>query len=193
MKTVTIQTQVKNFSRYPIDLVWENAKDLEHVGFLHGNTNKFFKLLHVEPDPSGRHEYGMMVFRTLRRFHFLSFGTFGFRKIISKYNLYQMEYIPLIGMTIALNSVLKPNPDPEFPTLMLDEVVLELPRPLAFLGHYMARGLQRHTSIQCAEDEPFRARRQLLQSRKINFPFSIFNLSQWHELTSKFTEKPVTE
>jgi hypothetical protein len=183
-----IHTQVENLSRYPVDIVWENAKDLEHVGFLHGRTNKFFNLLHVEQDPTGAHEYSLMIFRTLRRFHFLSFDTFGFRKIVSRYNIHQMEYIPILRTTIALNSVLRPNPDPKFPTLMIDEVVMEVPFFLAPFKNYLIRALKRHTAIQCSEDEPFRERRQLLKEKGIHFPFSIFNPSQFSHLTQKFKE-----
>lgn len=185
MKT-SFQTQIKNYSRYPIEAVWENAKDLEHVAYLHSRTNKAFHLLYAGKFSEREHEYDIMVYRTRRRFHLFSFETFGFRKIVGPYNIHQLEYIPFLGITSALNSLLYRNPDPEFPTVMVDEVIWEGPRWFAPLKKYLIGALQRHTRIQCAEDEPFRQRRQELKQREIRLPFSIFNRSQLDRLSERF-------
>ncbi len=189
MKKTLLQTEVKNFSRHAIDFVWENAKDLEHVAFLHANTNKAFKLLFVGSSKKSDHEYDVMVYRTKRRFYFLSFETFGFRKIVDTYQIHQIEYIPLLGITSALNSLLFRTSESNYPTLMLDEVVMEMPFWLAPLKPYFSRALKRHTAIQCSEDEPFRERRSVLKNRGIELPFSIFNQTQYSELTSLFSAK----
>ncbi len=194
MRKSQLHTEVRNYSRYSIDLVWDNAKDLEHVAYLHSNTNKEFKLLYVGQDPTGKHEYDVMIYRTKRRFYFLNFETFGFRRIMSKYQIHQLEYIPLLGITTALNSLLYRTNESEHPTLMLDEVIMEMPMFLAPLKGYFAHALKRHTTIQCSEDEPFRARRLQLKEKNIFFPFSIFNKSQWSELTSQFSASlPIAE
>jgi hypothetical protein len=184
----TLHTTVRNYSRFPIDIVWENAKDLEHVAFLHAKTNKAFYLLHVGKEPGSNFEYDIMIYRTVRRFFFLTFHTFGFRKIVSQYQIPQMEYVPLLGMTTALNSMLISTTNHETPTLLLDEIVMEVPRHLRFLKNYLVKALQRHTAIQCREDEPFRERRALLKAKDIKLPFSIFSESQWTELCGQFKE-----
>lgn len=192
MKKCIIHIKVENKSRHSVETVWENAKDLEHVGYLHSRTNKFFQLMHVEMNKAAPLEYTLMIFRTLRRFHFLSFDTFGFRKIMAPYNLYQLEYIPLLRTTIALNSIVKPSSDPEFPTILLDEVIMEVPKIMGGLKTYFTNALKRHTAIQCSEDEPYRERRTLLKQKRLSFPFSVLNLGQWADLTSHFTERPNT-
>lgn len=185
MKT-HFRAEIRNYSRYPIDLVWENAKDLEHVAFLHSRTNKEFHLLFAGKLSEREHEYDMLVYRTRRRFHFLSFETFGFRKIVDRYNIHQLEYIPLLGITSSLNSLLFKNESAEFPTVMVDEVVWEVPKIYAPLKNYLIGALRRHTKIQCQEDEPFRARRQELEQRGIRLPLSIFNRSKLDELSGLF-------
>lgn len=190
MKKISFRTVVENKSRYEIDLVWENAKDLEHVGFLHRNTNAAFKLMAVEKQKYSTHEYDQMFYRTTRKMFFFRFQTTGYRKIIQKYNLQQIEYIPLFGITTCLNSLLFPSADKAFPTRMVDEVVMEIPWVLKPLVAYFRKALKRHTAIQCQEDEPFRARRKLLHERGIVFPFSIFNEPQFKTLAQQFEIKP---
>lgn len=188
MRSITIRMTIENFSRFPIDTVWENAKDLEHVAFLHSHTNKAFELLHVEKSQISPHEYDVMVYQGLRKFYFTKIRAFGFRKIISKYNIHQVELIPLLSMKSALNSMLFSNLDPQFPTRMVDEVILEVPFFLAPLRSFLRQALKRHATIQCQEDEPFRERRELLKSRKISLPFSIFNESLMQRLTKQFEQ-----
>lgn len=178
--------QIKNYSRYSIDLVWENAKDLEHVAYLHSRTNKQFHLLFAGKFSENEQEYDVLVYRTRRRFHFLTFETFGFRKIIANHNIHQLEYIPLLGITSCLNSLLFPTGNEELPTLMLDEVVWEVPAWMTPFKNYLIGALKRHTKLQCAEDEPFRARRRDLAERSIKLPFSIFNTSKLTELSQHF-------
>jgi hypothetical protein len=187
MKSI-LHTTLRNYSKFPIDIVWENAQDLEHVAYLHAHTNQSFKLLHIDKESGSSFEYDMMIYRTVRRFFFFTFHTFGFRKIISRYNIHQMEYIPLFGMTTALNSLLISTGNPETPTMLLDEVVMELPGALSFLRNYFTKALKRHTAIQCGEDESFRERRDLLKTKGIKLPFSLFNDSHWNELCGKFKE-----
>jgi hypothetical protein len=38
----TFDVILRNRSHYPIDIVWENAQDLEHVPYLHRATNSAF-------------------------------------------------------------------------------------------------------------------------------------------------------
>ncbi len=190
MKTISIRVVLKNYSKYPIDTVWENAKDLEHVGYLHSNTNAFFQLLHVEKGKDCPHEYETMIYRTVRKLKFLRFSGSGFRKIISKYNIRQLEYVPLLKMHTCLNSLLFSNPDPNFPTLMVDEVVLVVPWYMGFLSGFFKKSLQRHTRIQCQEDEPFRERRVLLKNKGIQFPYSVFHQPFWEQIASQFELPP---
>jgi hypothetical protein len=181
---------IKNRSRFPIDIVWENAQDLEHVAFLHSRTNKEFHLLYAGKGKDSAFEYDIMIYRAKRRLlYFFSFQSFGFRKIIADYNIRQVEYIPLFGTTSSLNSLLFKTDDPEYPTLMLDEVVMEVPWVLVLLKGLVIRLLRRHTRIQCSEDEPFRERRALLRLKGIKLPYRIFNESAWERLCLKFEEQ----
>ena len=189
MKTTLLKTRIKNLSRYSIDIVWENAKDLEHIAYLHGKTNKFFQLMYVGSDPIGPQEYDVLIYRSVRKLFFLRINTFGFRRIISEYNIHQVEYIPLLGVTSALNSLLFRGGDSEFPTVMVDEVVMEMPTWMGFLKPYFKRAVKRHAAIQCQEDETFRERRQVLKKRGINLPFSLFNKSQSDKITKNFTDQ----
>jgi hypothetical protein len=188
MNKFTIHTVVKNYSRFPIERVWENAKDLEHVAFLHSNTNREFHLLYCGKDKNSPFEYDIMVYRAVRKFFFLRFNAFGFRRIIQNYQINQVEYVPALGITSALNSLLHPSDKIGYKTLMMDEIVMEVPRPIFWMKNRMIGALRRHTAIQCSEDEPFRERRVELHQRKIDLPFSVFNESAWTHLTSQFTE-----
>lgn len=192
MKTISIRIVLKNYSKFPIDTVWENAKDLEHVGFLHSNTNAFFQLLHVEKSKDSPHEYDTMVYRTVRKLKFLRFNGSGFRKIISEFNIRQVEYVPFLKIYTCLNSLLFVNPNPNYPTVMVDEVVLIVPWYLGFLSEFFRKSLLRHTRIQCLEDEPFRARRTLLKSKGIKLPFSLFNQTFLEEIAPQFQLNPHT-
>lgn len=184
---------VENKSRYAIERVWENAQDLEHVGFLHANTNKSFTLLHTEKYPGSSREYDVMVYRSVRRFFFWGMQSVGFRRVVADNHIHQVEYIPLLGVTSALNSLLYSTGDQEFPTLMRDEIVMEVPRWMKPLKNYFGRALRRHTRIQCAEDEPFRQRRAELASRGINLPYRIFFEPKYQELKQKFVHRPNQE
>lgn len=182
-----IRTVIKNRSRFPIDIVWENAQDLEHVQFLHSRTNKEFHLLYAGKENNSAFEYDIMIYRAKRRLlYFFSFESIGFRRIITDYNIHQVEYIPLFATTSSLNSLLVKSDDPEYPTLMVDEVVMEVPRLLFLLKHWVIKSLHRHARIQCSEDEPFRERRALLRGKGITLPFRIFNDSVWERLCAKF-------
>lgn len=184
--TKLIRTEIRNHSRFPIEIVWENAKDLEHVAYLHGKTNQSFQLMHVESVEGSQHEYSLLVYRCVRKLGPLRFNSFGFRKIVSEHNIYQLEYTPLLGITTALNSLLFRSQDATHPTLMLDEVVMKVPWFFAPLETYLKKAMHEHANIQCSEDEPFRARRKVLQERGVRLPFSIFNESEWKSLTALF-------
>jgi len=186
----SIRTVIQNRSRFPIDIVWENAQDLEHVAFLHSSTNKEFHLLYAGKEKESAYEYDILVYRAKRRlFYFFSFQSFGFRRIVAEYNIHQVECIPLFSTISSLNSLLLKSDDPEYPTLMVDEVVMEVPWFFVFLKTWIIRSLHRHARIQCSEDEPFRERRALLQRKGINLPFRIFNESAWDRLCGKFEER----
>lgn len=177
-----VRTVVENRSRFPIEVVWENAQDLEHVGFLHANTNRAFELMHHARAPGSQFTYDTMVYRSKRKLFCFSISSFGFRRIVDTYNLHQVEHIPLLGITSFLNSQLVPTGDAEFPTLMRDEVIMEVPRILYPMRKYLAAALKRHATIQCAEDEPFRARRTELARRGIHMPYRIFFESTYEKL-----------
>jgi hypothetical protein len=186
MKTRTIRTEIKNYSRFDIDLVWENAQDIEHLAFLHSATNDQFHLLHSSRQENSRFAYDVLIYRAVRKFFFFKFNAFGFRMILKDYQIQQVEYIPALHITQALNSLLRQNQDKEFPTEMLDEVVMEVPPIFFWLKRRLIAALKRHTAIQCAQDEPFRQRRKELKERKINIPFSLFNESAFLRLTRQF-------
>ena len=184
----TIHTVIKNYSRYPRDIVWENAQDIEHVSCLHSRTNKSFDLLYAGKESGSRYQYDTLIYKTTRRVYFLTIHTFGFRRILSDYHIQQIEHIPLLGVTSALNSLLRETENSEYPTMLLDEVVMEVPPIMAWFKKYIIKSLQRHTAIQCQEDETFRERRFLLQQKEIKLPFRIFNQSTYSLLCAQFRE-----
>lgn len=191
LKRKILQTVTRNQSRYPTDLVWENAQDLEHVAYIHGRTNRAFELLFWEREKDSPFTYDVMIYRAKRRFHCFWLQSFGFRKILSPYNLWQLEILPALGIRSALNSRLVSQSDPEFPTLMIDEVILEVPWPMALFSRSVEKAIERHAAIQCQEDEAFRERRFELNRRGIHFPYSIFHQSEWERLTQNFGSVPV--
>ncbi len=180
-----IQTKVVNYSKYAKDLVWENAQDLEHVSVLHPNTNAYFEMLFCESFKKTS-EYDVMIYRAKRKLLFITFHSFGFRRIVSKYNLHQVEYIPWLGITSALNSLLYDSDKEGYSTKMVDEVVLKVPNWLYLLKSYFVKSLARHAAIQCQEDEPFRERLEVLAKRGIKMPYRSFSVSTFEELTSRF-------
>lgn len=186
MKKFKLRTKITNRSRFPINTVWENAQDLEHVGFLHSRTNRQFHLLYSSQEPGSLRPYDFLAYRTVRRLYFWGIQTFGFRRIVTDYQLQQYEYLPLLGITTTLNSLLYATGDSKFPTEMVDEVVLEIPFIFAPLKKHLVKALHRHATIQCAEDEPYRERREELARRGIRFPFSLFKRTHWIEMTEAF-------
>jgi hypothetical protein len=183
-----IHTVLRNYSRYPRDVVWENAQDLEHVNFLHRNTNADFRLIAVTRDKESPYEYDSMVYEATRKVKFFRLRAFGFRRIVRDYNIHQIEHLPVLGVRSALNSLLLESGDPAKPTLMMDEVVMEVPRALSWLKGYILRSLARHAATQCEEDEPFRERRVQLREHGINLPFRLFSEPLESVLTRHFTQ-----
>jgi len=189
MKLTILHTVVKNYSRYPIDIVWENAQDLEHVAWLHQKTNKAFTLLNTTRHPDSPFEYETMSYCAVRRLPLgASAKTWGMRRIVGKYNIQQLENIPLLGITSMLNSILRKSGRSDFPTEMVDEVVMEIPVWMAPFKSAIIKRLNRHAKIQCAEDEPFRERRQQLLERGIRLPFRIYNESVASRISGTFKE-----
>ena len=183
-----LHLNLENRSRFPIDIVWENAKDLEHVATLHRKTNKAFELLYVGRE-SQLHEYDVMFYQSLRRLVIFPLHSFGFRKIQSVYNLVQIECIPLLGLTVVLNSLLKPLDNLDYPTQLVDEVVIEGPFWMKFFSPLIARSLRRHTQIQCQEDESYRERRNELVQRGIRLPYRLYSSSRMERISALFKEK----
>ena len=107
---------------------------------------------------------------------------------MSDYNIHQVEYLPLLGVTSALNSQLLETGDPEYPTLLRDEIVMDVPRPIYWLRHWLSKSLARHARIQCRQDEPFRARRAELRLRGIHLPYRIYFESEYARLSSMFKQ-----
>ena len=191
MKKFTIHTRVENKSRYPIELVWENAQDLEHVGYLHARTNSGFRLLFHESLPNSPYVYDRLIYEGKRKIRGLfSIASFGFRKIIAANNLHQFEVIPALGWTSFLNSQLLETGDKEFPTMMRDDLIIELPVIFKPLRGWIEKSVVRHARFQCEEDEPFRARRQLLHDKGIRLPLKIFNESEFTKFSRHFSNPP---
>lgn len=180
---------LRNHSRYPIDIVWENAQDLEHVPYLHRATNSAFWMLYAEPDPTGRHPYQSMVFMVRRKMlGFLPVTSFGIRRIAGEREIWQMERNPLLRVETRLRSTLERNRDNPSHTDLVDYVRVSVPAPLARLETKLGDALRRHTRIQCEQDESFRARRLELRERGIDLPLSLFNKPAWDEVFADLQE-----
>lgn len=197
-KSLLLHTTLRNKSRFPIDSVWENAMDLEHVGMLHSRTNHDFEVFYSGSEGEGRDPefpYRVLSYWCSRKLFFFRFQTVGFRKILRRYQLHQVEYLPLFRLTIVLNSVVRRDPEDPEHTLLIDEVVIYSPDWVErFFGRWLSpwlkRSLTRHTRIQCSEDEPFRERRQLLKSKGIELPYRLFFESLVHQTESHLQEMP---
>ncbi len=174
---------LRNRSHYPIDIVWENAQDLEHVPYLHRATNSAFWMLCVEPDPTGHHPYQTMVFMVRRKMlGFLPVTSFGIRRIAGEREIWQLERNPLLRVETRLRSTLERNRDNPEHTDLVDYVRVTVPAALRPLEARLAAALRRHTRIQCEQDESFRARRAELRERGIDLPLSLFNRPAWDEV-----------
>lgn len=177
---VCVQFEIRNFSKYPISLVWENAQDLEHVAHLHPRTNSEFELLYSFRYPNSSFAYDFLSFRTKRKaLGFLPISTFGIRRIVKEAELHQLETIPLLGIKVALVSRLEIAEENPYQTVLVDSVTIQMPRFLYPLRNFLEENLRRHTRIQCEEDEPFRQRRLELNKRGIHLPFRLFRDSWW--------------
>lgn len=185
MRSHTFDVVIRNTSRYPIDLVWENAQDLEHVPYLHRATNSAFWMLYAEPDPSGRHPYQSMVFMVRRKIlGFLPVTSFGVRRIAGECEIWQMERNSLLRVETRLRSTLERNRDNPEHTDLVDYVRVTVPFVLQPFETRLAAALRRHTRIQCDQDETFRARRLELRERGIDLPLSLFNRPAWDSVFS---------
>lgn len=180
MRTHSFDVVLRNYSAYPIDIVWENARDLEHVAHIHRRTNYSFRLLYRTPSPTGEHPYEALFFSVRRRMlGFIPVTSIGMRKIAGPYEIWQVENSPMLGISTRLRSTLEKNAgDPE-KTDMVDFVRVTVPAFLKPLEGYLRKALIRHTQIQCSEDEAFRSRRLELRTRGIDLPLSLFNLPEW--------------
>jgi hypothetical protein len=177
----TFTVVIRNHSDWPIDIVWENAQDLEHVACLHGNTNYGFRLIDVQPGRDGL-AYEAMTFMVRRRlFGFVPVTNFGFRRITGPFEICQIDASPALGITTALRSRLERNAGDPAKTDLVDTVEITVPRFLKPLRGILEVALRRHTRIQCEEDEAFRARRHELRDRGIHLPYSVLNRSLWEE------------
>ena len=180
----TFEVVCRNRSAYPIDAVWENAQDLEHVACLHARTNWSFKLIHCVPCSDGRYPYDTLVFSATRKLAgFIPMSSVGVRRIVGPYEIWQVEFNPLMRVTTRLRSTLERDPDEPERTKMIDYVQMTVPVVFKALEGYLREALRRHTRVQCAEDEEFRARRQELLARGIRPPVSLFNLPLWESET----------
>ena len=182
-----IKCTITNKSQYPIDFVWENAQDMEHIAFLHRHTNYSFSILNLEPDLSNKFLYQSLSYLVKRKMlSFLPLTTFGHRKIISKFELWQVEYCPFLGIYTFLRSTLKTNSLNPNHTDMIDYVQIFVPPAYKFLGPIFTWSLKRHAKKQCQEDEPFRMRRKELHERNLNIPPSVLNKTIWEKATENF-------
>jgi hypothetical protein len=183
VRSHTFDVILRNVSRYPIDIVWENAQDLEHVPYLHRATNSAFWMLYADPDPSGRHPYQTMVFMVRRKLlGFIPVTSFGIRRIAGEREIWQMERNPLLRVETRLRSTLERNRDNPHRTDLVDYVRVTVPAALRPFEARLAAALRRHTRIQCEQDESFRARRVELRERGIVLPLTLFNQPAWDEV-----------
>jgi len=183
----SIRCTITNRSDYPIDFVWENAQDMEHIGFLHRNTNFDFSIVDLEPDLSNKFLYQSLSYLVKRKMlGFLPLNTFGHRKIISKYELWQVEYCPFLGISTFLRSTLKANSKNPDHTDMIDYVEIFTPSIYKYFGPIFTWSLKRHARKQCLEDEPFRMRRKELYDRNLNIPPSILQKTIWEKVTNNY-------
>ena len=183
------QTTVRTYSKFPIGLCWEVSFDLEHVAFLHRNTNRSFTLLYVDSEPDSKHIYDTLIYRATRRvLKYFSMNTIGFRKVISEYAIHQVEYLPLLRTTIATNCILNATDNPAYPCELLNEVVIDGPWFLYMLRRLVTKALARHQGIQNQEDETMRERMTVLRERGVVKPYSVLNRSTFDTLCGRFEE-----
>lgn len=180
MNRFRFRVLIENKSRHKASLVRENAIDLEHVAVFHKRTNASFELLHVEKLPGSTNAYDVMIYSSRRKVgRLFSLTSFGFRRLEADQTILQMEVIPFLGWKSLLKSRLVESGDPEFPTILHDEVWVELPVIFRPFRAYIERSLKRHAGMQAIEDEPFRARRKELEDRGIAMPYRVFNESEF--------------
>lgn len=176
----TYRTEIRNVSAWPLEIVWENAQDLEHVAVLHRRTNDAFELLDVEPSRDGTSPYVAMTFMVKRKlFGVVPIVNFGFRRIVGRGEIRQIDTNPTLGVTTALWSSLERHPDDPQKTILVDRLEITMPWFLRPFAGLFDAALRRHTRLQCLEDETFRARRYELRERGIDLPLSILNRSLW--------------
>ena len=176
----TYRTEIRNVSAWPLEIVWENAQDLEHVATLHRRTNYAFELLDVEPSRDGATPYVAMTFMVKRKlFGLLPIVNFGFRRIVGPGEIRQIDVNPTLGVTTALWSSLERHPDDARKTILVDRLEITMPWILRPFAGLFDAALRRHTRLQCLEDERFRARRHELRERGIDLPFTLLNRSLW--------------
>ena len=178
----TIKTTLRNKSAWPIDVVWENAQDLEHVATLHGRTNYSFQLLDVRRSSDPRLPYESLVYTATRRmFGFLPVSAFGFRRIVPdrEREIWQMDVSPLLRVSTALRSTLERDPDDPERTILVDYVTITVPSIFRPFEKMLVEMLRRHTRLQCEEDESFRERRVELKKRGIHLRPSILATPAW--------------
>lgn len=176
----TYRMEIRNPSAWPVEFVWENAQDLEHVATLHRRTNSSFELLDVRPAPGGDAPYESMIFMVRRRlFGVLPIMTFGFRRIVGPLTIQQIDINPAFGVTTALTFTLERDPADASRSVLVDRLEISMPRILKPFARFFDAALRRHTRLQCAEDESFRARRHELRQRGIHLPVSVLRSSLW--------------
>lgn len=70
------------------------------------NTNAAFRLLAVTRADDSPHEYDTRRYEATRKVKRFRLKAFGFRPIVAGFNLPQVEVIPALGVTSALDSLL---------------------------------------------------------------------------------------
>ena len=179
--------KISNESNYDADIVWENAQDLEHINFLHKNTNFDYQTLYAKPSKNKDFAYDLLFFKSIRKLaKFLPITSFGFRKIIKKYEIWQTEWSPLIKTRVSLKSTIEPVGKKYKKTQLIDYIQVEAPYITKLIKNRMISELENHARIQCLEDEDFRMRRQNLKNRGINQPLRFFNEPEWEKIFENF-------
>jgi hypothetical protein len=172
-----------NMSNYSPELVWENAQDMEHVGTLHSNTNEAFRIINLSRLKNSEFLYEQLSYSATRKLMgFLPMNTFGYRKILKKFHLLQVEYNPLLNMKTQLISTIEPHKDDPKKSWMIDYVTVSVPFFLLPAKKIIISALKNHAKTQCLEDEEFRQRRLELLDRKIHLPLSIFDETLMDEI-----------
>jgi hypothetical protein len=175
-----VSIELRNESQYSQEIVWENAQDVEHVATLHPTTNEWFRIFHHTRNSSRQigSQYDDLVFLSRRRLaKIFKVSSVGVRKLVSKYNIQQVEYSPQLRIYTVLDSKIEEHPTDPDGSILHDSVRVYGPRWYRLVSSRIRKELVFHAKQQCIEDETFRSRRFELTQRNVNFPYRLLDSS----------------